>query len=214
MYHLYYAVSTFGSNKSCIGHATRASLSSGSWSDQGSVLCSNAAGKSDDWNAIDPNVIVDESGTPWLDFGSFWSGIKMVKLDDSGKRADDKLVALASSKSIEGPFIIHQCGYYYLFVSFGACCDGAYDYNVRVGRSKSVTGPYMDKDGKAMMDGGGTQIVKGNNTITAPGHNAVLVTDHGTYNIYHALNASHGNASLRIAELALDADGWPVSGGP
>jgi arabinan endo-1,5-alpha-L-arabinosidase len=212
-YHLYYAVSTFGSNKSCIGHATRKSMSTGAWDDQGAVLCSNDGSK-DDWNAIDANVIVDEAGVPWMSFGSFWSGIKLVKLDDTGKRADDKLVSIANNRSIEGAFIIHECGYYYLFVSFGACCDNPYDYNIRVGRSKSVTGPYVDKDGKAMMNGGGTLLVKGDSTWTAPGHNAVLVTADGTYNLYHALNANHQNATLRVSQLVLDADGWPVSGGP
>jgi arabinan endo-1,5-alpha-L-arabinosidase len=213
VYHLYYAVSTFGSNKSCIGHATRTSMSSDSWADQGAVICSNL-GTNDDWNAIDPNIAIDDDGTPWMAFGSFWSGVKLIKLDSSGRRADDQVRALARSNSIEGSFIIHQCGYYYLFVSFGACCGDPYDYNIRVGRSKSITGPYADKAGTAMTNGGGTQIVKGGGSWTAPGHNAVLVTVGGTYNIYHALNANHANASLRIAQLVLDADGWPISGGP
>jgi arabinan endo-1,5-alpha-L-arabinosidase len=213
MYHLYYAVSTFGSNKSCIGHATRASMSSGAWADQGAVICSNV-GTSDNWNAIDPNIVVDDDGTPWLDFGSFWSGIKLIKLDATGKRAGTEVLSIANHSSIEGPYIIHQCGYYYLFVSFGACCNGAYDYNVRVGRSKTVMGPYTDKAGTSMMNSGGNQIVQGNSTWTAPGHNAVLVTPSATYNVYHALNASHANATLRVAQLVLDADGWPVSGGP
>lgn len=212
-YHLYYSVSTFGSKKSCIGHATRASLASGSWTDHGVIICSNV-GTNDDFNAIDPNVIVDESGTPWLAFGSFWGGIKMVKLDASGARSGTEIHALAHHGSIEGAFIVHECGYYYLFVSFGACCGDPYDYNMRVGRSKSVTGPYIDKAGTDMMDDGGNLLVKGNATWTAPGHNAILITPNGAYNIYHALNSNHGNATLRIAELQLDAQGWPVSGGP
>jgi arabinan endo-1,5-alpha-L-arabinosidase len=65
-----------------------------------------------------------------------------------------------------------------------------------------------------MLSGGGTLLVQGNSTWTAPGHNAILITSNGAYNIYHALNASHANPTLRIAELALDAQGWPVSGGP
>ena len=212
-YHLYYAVSSFGSNKSCIGHATRDSLSAGAWADHGSVICSNV-GTTDDWNAIDPNVIVDDTGTPWLDFGSFWSGIKLIQLDADGNRVGTQVRGIASHSSIEGPFIVHQCGYYYLFVSFGACCGNPYDYNVRVGRSKTVTGPYVDKAGTDMMNSGGTQVVQGNSTWTAPGHNAVLVTSKGAYNVYHALNASHANPTLRISELVLDAQGWPVSAGP
>ena len=88
MYHLYYAASTFGSNKSCIGHATKADIATGSWADQGTVICSNM-GTSDNWNAIDPNIVIDDAGTPWMAFGSFWSGLKIIKLDaTTGARAD------------------------------------------------------------------------------------------------------------------------------
>ncbi|HEX5101066.1 MAG TPA: arabinan endo-1,5-alpha-L-arabinosidase, partial [Polyangiaceae bacterium] len=197
---------------------TRAALASGSFADHGSVLCSNAGGAKDDFNAIDPNVILDEDGTPWMSFGSFWSGIKLVKLKSDGTRDGTDITALAdrpqNSGALEAPFIVRRCGYYYLFVSFGACCDTPWDYNVRVGRSTKLAGPYSDKDGKAMLQGGGTQLVTGNATWTAPGHNAVIFTKTGAYNVYHALNASHANPVLRVAEMAWDEDGWPISGGP
>jgi len=221
-YHLYYAASTFGSNVSCIGHATKADIASGSWADQGTVICSNM-GENDNWNAIDPNVVIDDAGTPWLEFGSFWSGLKIIKLDTTGARADTAApTAIADGAngrgSLEGGWIFKNCGYYYLFSSWGACCNGAYDYNIRVGRSTSVTGPYTDKAGTALLkSGGGTLLVQGNGSWSAPGHNAVIVYNNKTYNIYHALTApsgQNGTATLRIAELAWDADGWPVSGGP
>ncbi|HEV8550538.1 MAG TPA: arabinan endo-1,5-alpha-L-arabinosidase [Polyangiaceae bacterium] len=217
-YHLYYAASTFGSNHSCIGHATRAALDAGSFADHGSVLCSNAGSSKDDFNAIDPNVILDEDGTPWLAFGSFWSGIKLVELNADGTRNGTAVTALAdrpaNGGALEGAFIVRRCGYYYLFVSFGACCDTPWDYNVRVGRATSVKGPYADKAGTAMLQGGGTLLVAGNATWTAPGHNAVIFAGKTAYNVYHALNASHQNPVLRVAELAWDDDGWPISGGP
>ena len=218
VYHLYYAASTFGSNKSCIGQATRAALDSGSWADQGMVLCSNM-GETDNWNAIDPNVVIDDAGTPWLAFGSFWSGLKMVKLTSTGARADTMLYSIAngpSSKgSLEGGWVFKRCGYYYLFSSWGSCCSGAYDYNIRVGRSTTVTGPYVDKAGTSLMSGGGTLLVQGDSSWVAPGHNAVITYNNKTYNIYHALKgSSSGAATLRISELAWDTNGWPVSGGP
>jgi arabinan endo-1,5-alpha-L-arabinosidase len=188
-------------------------MSAGSWTDHGSVICSNV-GTTDNWNAIDPNVIVDDAGTPWMSFGSFWSGIKLVKLDSTGVRADTTVLSIANHSSIEGPYIVHQCGYYYLFVSFGSCCGSPWDYNIRVGRSTSVTGPYTDKAGTNMMSGGGTLLVQGNSTWTAPGHNAVLVTPSATYNIYHALDSNHANPVLRISQLVVDTEAWPVSGGP
>ena len=213
-YHLYYAVSTFGTNKSCIGHATRASLTSGSWTDHGSVICSNV-GTTDNWNAIDPNVILDDTGQAWMDFGSFWNGIMLIKLDSTGARMGTTAPQnIARNSSIEAPFIIHTCDYYYLFVSFGSCCGNPYDYNIRVGRSTSVTGPYVDKAGTNMLNSGGTLLVTGNSTWHAPGHNAVIMTPNGAYNIYHALDSSNANPTLRISPLALDAQGWPVSSGP
>jgi len=220
-YHLYYAASTFGSNKSCIGHATKTDIASGSWADQGTVICSNM-GSSDNWNAIDPNVVIDDAGTPWMDFGSFWGGIKMIKLDATtgGRATDDMMVYSIADRpggrgGPEGPWIIKRCGYYYLFESWGACCDGAYDYNMRVGRSTSVNKDYVDKAGmKLLGGGGGTLVSQGNTTVHAPGHNAVIVYNNKTYNLYHALNASNGNASLHITELVWDADGWPIQHDP
>lgn len=213
-YHLYYSASTFGSNTSCIGHATRPSLASGSWNDQGPVICSQS---SDDFNAIDPNLILDEQGTPFLSFGSFWDGIRAIRLSAEGARADDELHALASrgGGAIEAPFIVRRCGYYYLFVSFDRCCQGADStYNIRVGRSENVLGPYVDQAGVPMLDGGGTLLVSGNDSWKGPGHNAVIFDGDKAYNVYHAYAASNGAATLRISELVWNAEGWPISGAP
>src|SRR5690606_4777588 len=213
-YHLYYSASTFGSNTSCIGHATRPSLSAGSWNDQGPVVCSQ---NSDDYNAIDPNLVLDEAGTPWLAFGSFWDGIKAIRLTTQGARADNELYSLASrgGGAIEAPFIVRRCNYYYLFVSFDSCCKGADStYNIRVGRSEDVLGPYVDRAGVAMLDGGGTLLVSGNDTWKGPGHNAVIFVGNAAYNVYHAYAAADGAATLRISELVWDAEGWPISAGP
>ena len=168
MYHLYYAASTFGSNQSCIGHATKADIATGSWMDQGTVICSNM-GTSDNWNAIDPNIVIDDAGTPWMDFGSFWGGVKMIKIDAAtgGRATDDMMVYNIADRpqgrgGPEGSWIFKRCGYYYLFESWGACCDGAYDYNMRVGRSTSVNKDYVDKAGlKLQGGGGGTLVVAG-----------------------------------------------------
>jgi arabinan endo-1,5-alpha-L-arabinosidase len=219
-YHLYYSASTFGSNHSCIGHATRAALDSGSWADQGSVVCSNASGSNDNWNAIDPNVVIDDAGVPWLSFGSFWGGLKMVKLTEAGARADTMLYSIAARPSaggaLEAPFVFKRCGYYYLFMSWDKCCNGASStYNIRVGRSTTVTGPYVDKAGTQLMMGGGTLLVQGDARWKGPGHNAVFVSGNTTYNVYHSYDANNnGSSALRISEMAWDADGWPVSAGP
>jgi arabinan endo-1,5-alpha-L-arabinosidase len=216
--HLYYSVSTFGSNSSCIGHATRASLSSGSFRDQGGpVVCSNH-GSRDDWNAIDPNLVLDEAGAPFLVFGSFWSGIKAIELNADGTRKGTALHALASRGGgpIEAPVVVRRCGYYYLFVSFDKCCAGVDStYNIRVGRSQKLLGPYLDKSGKPMLEGGGSLLVASAGRWHGPGHNTVLFSGTRAYNIYHAYDGNAGGASvLRVAELVWDKDGWPISGGP
>ncbi|WP_437923678.1 arabinan endo-1,5-alpha-L-arabinosidase [Sorangium sp. So ce291] len=214
-YHLYYSASTFGSQSSCIGHATRASMTSGSWADQGSVICSV---RGDRYNAIDPNVIVDQAGTPWLVFGSFWDGIRAVQLDQNGARVGTQVHALASrgGGAIEAPFVVRRCGYYYLFVSFDRCCSGTEStYNIRVGRSANVLGPYVDRNGTPMLNGGGTVVVQGDGRWRGPGHNAVLFNGKSAYNVYHAYDANEGGApKLRVSELAWDDAGWPISGGP
>jgi arabinan endo-1,5-alpha-L-arabinosidase len=216
-YHLYYSVSSFGSNRSCIGHATRAALDAGAWQDHEAVFCSNEPGQNDDFNAIDPNVILDEAGTPWMAFGSFWDGIRLIRLNLAGEREGDELLSLASrgGGSIEAPFIVRRCGFYYLFVSFGACCQGVDStYELRVGRSSNLLGPYADREGRPLLDGGGTLLLERGGDWVGPGHNAVLIDGTRAYNVYHAYAASNGASRLRISELVWDAEGWPISGGP
>jgi arabinan endo-1,5-alpha-L-arabinosidase len=220
MFHLYYSASTFSSNSSCIGHATRPSLEQGSWADKGPVVCSNH-GTKDDWNAIDPNAFSDVEGKHWLTFGSFWSGIKAIELDSSGARVGDRVYSLATRPpsvdgAIEAPILVRRCGYYYLFASFDKCCVGNNStYNIRVGRAKSVLGPFVDADGVSMLKGGGTLVVKGDSRYHGPGHNTVIFSGERAYNFYHAYDGQqNGRAVLRVAGLAWNDEGWPVSGGP
>ena len=217
--HLYYAGSTFGSNKSCIGHATRDSLATGSWVDDGAAtICSNV-GSTDDWNAIDPNLIVDVDGKPWLTLGSFWGGIKIVALDAAGKRVGTTVTAIAARPknggALEAPFMVRRCGYYYLFTSWDTCCKGADStYNIRVVRGASVTGPFADKAGTAALQGGGTLIAEGDASFAGPGGQSVMIVGSKAYLVYHAYAKPSGAITLRIAELVWDSSGWPVPVGP
>ncbi len=228
LYYLYYSVSSFGSNLSAMGVATNKSLDPKDkdfkWTDHGPVL-SSVPGR-DDWNAIDPNIIFDENGTPWMSFGSFWGGLKIVKLADDmltlaepqewahiAARPSNAAVTgeEAGEGAIEGPFITKREDYYYLFVSFDLCCRGENStYNVRVGRSENVTGPYVDKDGVPMNEGGGTLIIEGDDDYYAIGHNSVYNFD-GTYYMYsHGYDAhDHGRQKLLVHTLKWDAEGWP-----
>lgn len=218
--HLYYAASRFGSNRSCIGHASKPSLdSSEPWLDRGSLVCSNTGSTTDDWNAIDPEIVL-AAGTPWLVFGSFQTGIKLVRLDTTGKRADTELHSLAmrtgDTTAVQEPFLLRRGSYYFLFSSFDACCMGVNStHKIMVGRSPDILGPYLDRAGTPLLDGGGTLLLESSESFRGPGSNAVLFRGPKSYNFYHAYDINlDGRASLRVAELAWDAAGWPVSGGP
>lgn len=208
-YYLYYSASTFGSNRSAIFLATSPNGNSGTWTNQGLVIETRTT---DDFNAIDPDLVVDGQGRWWLSFGSFWSGIKLVALNPStGKRSDSTIRSIAGrgGGAIEAPNIVQRGAFYYLFVSFDLCCQGAAStYRVMVGRSSSVTGPYTDRNGVAMTAGGGTEILAGQGSVHGTGHSDVLADNDGDVLIYHYY-ADNGTSLLGINLLAFDSSGWP-----
>lgn len=229
-YHLYYAYSKFGVNSSGIALATNETLDPNSpkyhWQDRGLVLKSTP---SDDFNAIDPNIVLDRQRQPWLSFGSFWSGIKMRRIDAAtGKpsAADPKLYSLASRakpeeaepakpglppdwEAIEAPFVVRHGHYYYLFVSWDLCCRGTKStYRVMVGRATQVTGPYLDATGNPMLKGGGTQLLVGNSRWIGPGGESILQQPKGDLIVFHAYDAITGKPALQVSTLTW-TNGWP-----
>jgi arabinan endo-1,5-alpha-L-arabinosidase len=114
--------------------------------------------------------------------------------------------------AVEAPFIFKKNAYYYLFVSFDFCCRGTKsNYKVVVGRSAKIQGPYLDKNGISMDQGGGTVVVEGNASWPGVGHNAAYTLDGTDYLVFHAYDAAdEGKPKLKIAPLAWDNDGWPV----
>jgi len=224
-YHLYYALSTFGSRNSAIGLATNPTLDPAdpkySWTDEGMVLRSFQA--KDDWNAIDPNLVVENADTVWLNWGSFWGGIKMRRLDpDTGKPSDKypTLYSLCSRPreqpiggSVEAPFIVKHDAWWYLFVSYDRCCRGVNStYNVVVGRSRQITGPYLDKDGKSLAEGGGTLVIAATTpNWRGPGHQAILQEPGQDYLVFHAYHGTTGRSFLQISTMLWE-NGWPRVG--
>lgn len=222
-YHLYYSISTFGSNRSAIGLATTETLDpanpSAGWNDHGPVVQSRPG---DDFNAIDANHLMDADGRHWLALGSFWSGIKMFELDPaSGMLADEsgagkisiarRPVPEGAPGAVEAPFIIRRGSYYYLFVSYDFCCRGVTSsYYLVVGRAREATGPYLDPDGRDMLHGYGSLLLRGGQRFRGPGHNAVLQDGDADYLVYHAYDAEgDGIPTLRIAHLRWTDDDWP-----
>jgi arabinan endo-1,5-alpha-L-arabinosidase len=221
LYRLYYSVSTFGSQRSAIGLAVNKTLDVDDpdymWVDCGMVIDS-APGRSD-FNAIDADAFTDDGGKQWLLFGSFCSGVKMARLDPAtGFLADPNIIALAGrpdGNAIEGPCLIHHDGFYYLFVSFDLCCKGVDStYRIMVGRSKTVTGPYFDRDGCDMREGGGTLVLAGDEDWKGPGHNEILQDEGKDYLVHHAYDVNFGRATLLIRPMTWDNSGWPIPGKP
>ena len=229
-YYLYYAVSAFGKNTSCIGLVTNKTLNPASgnfkWIDHGKLIQS-VPGR-DMWNAIDPNLVMDEKKIPWLSFGSFWNGMKLVKLDSSltaiaqpeewytiAARKRDFILpdSVAGDAAVEAPFIYRHRKYYYLFVSFDYCCRGEKStYKMMVGRSENVMGPYADRDGVPMNLGGGSTVLEGDKFWHGVGHNAVAGFDGTDYLIFHAYDAADsGKSKLRIEKITW-LNEWPVVG--
>lgn len=223
-FHLYYSVSTLGSQRSCIGLATNATLNPAAkgykWVDHGKVIESfpNRA----DYNCIDPNLVIDEHNKPWLVFGSYWGGLKLIALDAAtGKpaSANPEVRALAArppNGPIEGAFLVRKGKYYYLFASIDYCCRGvASDYKVVVGRSAKLTGPYVDFDNRQMLEGGGTLVLAGYGHCRGPGHHGMLLGKDGDWIVHHMYDAGRsGTPTMQIRPLWWGPDGWPMVGEP
>jgi arabinan endo-1,5-alpha-L-arabinosidase len=226
-YHLYYAVSSFGVNDSAIGLAVNDTLDPSSprykWVDQGMIVRSRPG--VDDFNAIDPNIVIQNKTHVWLCWGSFWGGIKMRRIDPAtGKLSltDTNLYSLAARPrlhppqtppvegAIEAPFIVRHGRYWYLFASYDFCCRGTNStYNVKVGRSRKVTGPYLDRIGKPLTDDGGTPVVEAQTPLwSGAGHEAVLYDNGQDYLVFHSYNRETGRSRLQISTMVWD-HGWP-----
>lgn len=218
LWHLYYSCSTFGKNGSAIGLAVNKTLDPQApdfgWKDEGMVIASHR--HRDNWNAIDPNLIVDKRGNPYMTFGSFWDGIQLIKLSKKDFRTpvskpvtisrrigrkislheidkvehytiEGKDTIEAGANAVEAPFIFKHGKYYYLFVSFDYCCRGERStYKTVYGRSKKITGPYYDREGQPMAKGGGTYLFGPNEEFFGVGHCAVYDFDGHIYFISHA----------------------------
>jgi arabinan endo-1,5-alpha-L-arabinosidase len=232
-YRLYYAYSLFGKNTSGIALATAKTLDPKSpdygWHDEGLVVESKAT---DDFNAIDPDYIEDKEHRAWLNFGSFWTGIKMRALDPStGKLSttDTTTYSLASRvkpanaeprppglpdnwQAVEAPYIVRHGGYYYLFTSLDLCCRGVKStYRTVVGRAKSITGPYVDRDGLPLLKGGGTNLLTANKRWLGPGGESILLRK-GDKDliVYHAYDHETGKPSLQLSTIEW-VHGWPTA---
>ncbi|HEX5220214.1 MAG TPA: arabinan endo-1,5-alpha-L-arabinosidase [Verrucomicrobiae bacterium] len=221
-YLLYYSVSTMGKMTSAIGLATNPTLDPADpnyrWTDQGYVVRTQEGQKGDAYNAIDPSLFQDRDASLWMTFGSYWTGIKLIQLDPkTGKRIapDSPMYSLAYNKSIEAAHLTRHDDYYYLFVNWDSCCRGpASTYNIRIGRSKTITGPYLDQAGVNLMNSGGSMfLATTNGPLIGPGHAGTLNADGKTWftSCFEGNLRMDGKATLAIMPLSWTADGWPAA---
>jgi arabinan endo-1,5-alpha-L-arabinosidase len=222
-YFVFLSTSSFGVNNSAIGVISSPTLNPADpaykWTDGGLIVKSDTL---DDFNCIDPAALCDTDGRLWLCFGSFWGGIRLIELNpDTGRRIapNSPMYHIAHFDSIEASYIYKHDNYYYLFVNWGMCCRGANStYNMRIGRSESITGPYLDKEGKDIATGGGTSFM---NIVEGPlvgfGHAGIIQVGDKYFISSHVESNASGAApenagTLSIRPLTWDAQGWPVAG--
>ena len=215
-YHLYYSVSAWMNFNSSIGYASNTTLDTSDadykWVDQGRVISFKNGGEG--VNVIDPNVFVDEEGTPWLFYGSYQAGLRLVELEkETGHLKKDPPDITVITKSMgEGAYVIKSHGYYYIFASRGICCKGLEStYHVIMGRSKNLKGPYLNKEGESWVDNNHSLFMEGNYEEPGRGHNGFFAENDTLFIVYHAYTRSEeGKPMLNIRPVYVDEDGWPT----
>jgi arabinan endo-1,5-alpha-L-arabinosidase len=170
-------------------------------------------------DAIDPGLMLDPTtGRLWLTYGTYFGFIRLVELDPKTgqsitRKKHNKPIDVAAT--CEASDLVYHDGWYYLLATHGSCCDGANStYNVVVGRSKKVTGPYLDNVGRDMMEGGGKMVVATRGGLIGPGHFGHMILEKGVEKMslhYEADLEQGGRSVLGILPL-IWKDGWPVAG--
>jgi len=184
------------------------------WEDGGPVAWSDGI---EDSNAIDPGVLLDPTdGRLWLSYGSYFGYIRLVELDPkTGKRRFPERAPVNIAINSEASIPIYRDGWYYLLVTHGSCCAGANStYNIRVGRSRKVSGPYLDNMGVDMLEGGGKLFAGSRGRHIGPGHFGRLDLGQGVekFSMHYEADLDRGGVSVLDIRPLLWRDGWPVAG--
>ena len=226
-YGVFYCGSVFGKRTSAIGVVTNANLDFSSpadgWTDQGEVTRTT---NSNNYNAIDADVVVTPDGEYWMTYGS-WNagGIRLIKLDPkTGKQAsDDKTnyqIATRGGSGIEGPSLIEHGGQYFLFTAWDVCCKQGDEieqttYKTAVGRADKVNGTYVDRNGKNLNDGGGTILMQRYSRYVGPGGGEAFKDLNRIRFVHHYYDLTGDKFNhIHIRDVVFSDDNWPEMGQP
>ena len=185
------------------------------WEDGGTIARSEGVG---DVNPIDPAAFLDPtSGRLWLTYGSYVGYTRLVELDPkTGKRLHPDEDPVNVSINMEATCMIYHDGWYYLFGTHGSCCQGSSSgYNIRVGRSQKVTGPFIDNMGVPLIEGGGKLFCGSEGRWVGPGHFGLLASDNEAvqkFSLHYEADLDRGGASVLDIRPILWQDGWPSAG--
>ncbi|TWT77876.1 Intracellular endo-alpha-(1-_5)-L-arabinanase [Posidoniimonas polymericola] len=216
---LYYSASVWGTKLSAIGYATSPTLDPDApdygWTDHGMIISSNHGSP---YNAIDPSLMLDEStGKLWMTWGSFNNGIYVKEMNPTtgaplNSSPGVNVAAPSPTPEIEGAAMLQHNGDYYLFTNWGGCCSGVDStYNIRVGRSTSPTGPFLDRDGVNMLNDGGTLFFDDDGRKVGPGHFSLTNVGGREQFSYHYYDANAvGAPTFGLRDLYWSDDGWPM----
>jgi arabinan endo-1,5-alpha-L-arabinosidase len=217
-YYVYVAANIGAQPKAAINMISNKTLNPDSpdykWEEGGVVASSDGV---EDCNAIDPGVFLDPTdGRLWLVYGSYFGYIRLVELDPkTGKRLNPNDKPRDLAINCEASDMIYHDGWYYLLATHGSCCRGADSgYNIRMGRAKKVTGPFLDHDGVDMIQGGGRLLIGSGGRVIGAGHFGLLDLGEGVqkFSLHWEADLERGGASMLDIRPLLWKDGWPVAG--
>ena len=170
----------------------------------------------EDNDAIDPGIMLDpNTGRLWVSYGTYFGFIRLIELDPAtGKRVEGN-VAKDIAIDCEATDLIYRDGWYYLLGTHGTCCDGVNStYNIVVGRSRNVEGPYIDNVGRDMLQGGGKMVIAAGDRVAGPGHFGRTIVDEGVevMSCHYEADFNQGGRSVLGIRPLLWKNGWPVAG--
>ena len=217
-YYVYVAANIGAQPKAAINMIWSKSLDPDSpdykWEEGGVVASSDGV---EDSNAIDPGLFLDPTdGRLWLTYGSYFGYIRLVELDPkTGKRRNPNEQPRNLAINCEASDMMYHDGWYYLLATHGSCCRGADSgYNIRMGRARKVTGPYLDAEGIDMIQGGGKMLIGSGGRVIGAGHFGLLDLGEGVqkFSLHWEADLDRGGASVLDIRPLLWKDGWPVAG--